>query len=238
MPNKGMFPKDRPGGVEFPSCDACNQGSKWFEDIVSFLGSIRWDDQSDDALDHFSGKFVHLIKTHPEVIEELRPDNTASRKARRYASDASAINLEGEIVSAALSLYGAKLGLALHWQVTGQILPSNAQIGVYCMSNERRFEGIVPQHLFKLLPNRQELRKGQYKSTQPFFFASGKASETDATAHWVTFGDAMTYYLFAGETLDMTAIPANQRLKPGCLQTPKPKPYLQAIDWPIGTLTV
>lgn len=68
MPNKGMFPKDRPGGLEFPSCDECNQGSKWFEDIASFVGSVQLASGGEEkATEHFTNKLSHLVKVHPEI---------------------------------------------------------------------------------------------------------------------------------------------------------------------------
>ncbi|WP_368946511.1 hypothetical protein [Pseudophaeobacter sp. A-200-2] len=232
MPNKGMFPKDRPGGLEFPSCEACNQGSKWFEDIVSFIGSIRFDDSSDSATEHFDKKLAHLTKTQPEVIEELRPTRRQLRQAESALHDGGALNLQGEIASSALSLYGAKLAIALHWRKTQQILPKNAQIAVYCISNERLFDNSVPPHLFELLPDGEELRQGKNRSKYPFFFASGKAEDTSATVHWATFGQAIAYNLFVGGNLDLTSVPARQLFFPGCLQTVKPKPRLQSIPWP------
>lgn len=237
MPNKGMFPKDRPGGMEYPSCEACNQGSKWFEDIVSFLGSITFNNTSPYVTAHFEKKLKHLIKTHPEVLDELQPTRRQKRQAGSFLHEGGALNLQGEIVSSALALYGAKLGIALHWRKTQQILPERSQIAVYCMSNERIFDRSVPPHLFELLPEGQELRQGKKRSKHPFFFASGKASDTDATVHWATFGEAIAYNLFVGGTLDLSAVPASQRFTPGCLQTPKPKPRLQLIRWPEKLVT-
>ena len=232
MPNKGMFPKDRPGGLEFPSCEACNQGSKWIEDIVSFLGSIRFDDTSAKVTEHFERKLKHLTRTQPEVIDELRPTLRQRRQAESALHDGGAFNLNGEIVSLALPLYGAKLAMALHWRKTQQILPKNAQIAVYVMSNERIFDQSELPHIFKLLPNGEELRQGKNRSRHPFYFASAKVEGRDTTVHWATFGEAIAYNLFVGESIDFSAFGTNQLFSPGCLQTVKPKPRLQSIPWP------
>lgn len=239
IPNKGMFPKDRPGGLEFPSCEACNQGSKWFEDIVSFIGSIRWDNQPEDSINHSSNKFRHLLKVHPDAIEEMRPPASANRRARQYAENASTFDLRGDIVSKTLHLYGAKLALALHWSGTGQILPCGSKIGVYCMSNERRFAKTVPQHLFELIPNHREIRQGKKASRYPFYYSSGTAADTGATAHWATFADALAYYLFVGGTLKFPNATHHNAFTPGYLQTPKPiNTRNTSIGWSIGPITL
>ena len=87
MPNKGMFPKDRPGGLEFPSCEECNHGSKWFEDIASFLGSIQLGTDGDEIADsHFAKKLSHLQRCHPDVLAELKPSYRQMRKRGNWLS--------------------------------------------------------------------------------------------------------------------------------------------------------
>lgn len=85
MPNKGMFPKDRPGGLEFPSCEKCNQSSKWFEDIASFIGSVQWVASDGSVTQHFEAKLKHLMSNHPDVLEELSPTPSQSRRIREIA---------------------------------------------------------------------------------------------------------------------------------------------------------
>lgn len=239
MPNKGMFPKDRPGGLEFPSCDECNQGSKWFEDIASFVGSIQLaSDDEENATEHFKNKLSHLINVHPEIADELRPTFRQKKQMRKLAqagAEASAaFNLQGPTVSHALLLYGAKLGLALHWAETRKILPNEGRVGVIWYSNEVHYDGGVPQHLFKMLPEQRMLRQGKKTSAYTFSYSSGKASDTDATAHWACFSDAFMYYLFVGQTIDFSTLPPDNLFSPGCLQTPKPRPVARRIGWSIG----
>lgn len=239
MPNKGMFPKDRPSGLEFPSCDGCNQGSKWFEDIASFVGSIQLASDGDPkATEHFESKLSHLIKVHPEIVDELRPTLRQKKKMRKLAEAGAeaeaALNLQGPTVSLALLLYGAKLGLALHWKETDKILPNDGRVGVICYSNEVHYDSGVPQHLFEMLPDRRTLKQGKKASAYPFSFSSGKATDTEATAHWACFSDAFMYYLFVGQTIDLSKLPPDHLFSPGCLQTPKPSPIASRFGWGIG----
>lgn len=236
MPNKGMFPKDRPGGLEFPSCEACNQGSKWFEDVASFVGSIRFQN-TDRSIEHFTRKMEHLKVNHPEILDEFRPTNRQLRRVRNLSVDdtwesAGVLNLQGELVSKAMLLYGAKLGLALHWGKTKQALSRNEKLGVIWYSNANAFDGNVPQDLFKMLPDKHTLSEGRKVSEHPFLYASGQVPETGATAHWAIFGNAIVYFLFAGGSLNLSLLPKANVFSPGCLQTTKPTPAYTVVPWP------
>lgn len=239
MPNKGMFPKDRPGGLEFPSCDECNQGSKWFEDIASFVGSVQLaSDGEAKSTEHFKRKLSHLVKVHPEIADELRPTFRQKKQVRKLehagAVASAALNLQGPTVSLALKLYGAKLGLALHWAETGIVLPVGGRVGVISYSNEALYRGGVPQHLFEMLPEQRILRQGKKTSAYPFSFSSRKTIDTDSTAHWACFSDALMYYLFVGQTVHSSILPPDNLFSPGCLQTPKPRPIASRFGWGIG----
>lgn len=240
MPNKGMFPKDRPGGMEFPSCEGCNQGSKWFEDIASFIGSIRFGVVP--GVEHFEGKLLHLQRTHPEVLEELHPTTKQKREARKYkdaeGQDSGALNVTGRIVSSAMLLYGAKLALALHWQETKNVLPVNGRVGVIWHSNANALENEIPPYLFEMLPDGRTLRQGTKQSKHPFLYSSGKTVDTDATAHWAFFGDAFAFNLFVGQTINLGPLPPNQCFSPGCLRISKPATEFERIGWPIGPIKI
>lgn len=241
MPNKGMFPKDRVGGLEFPSCNACNQGSTWFEDIASLVCSIR-DDFTVAANNHLEKKLDHVGCNHPEVIEEIRPLPYQLREAAAYQDSAGntlgTFNLQGKVVSSAMLLYGAKLAMALHWEKTKRILKNGEEIGVMYFTNANEKKKNLPLDLFKLLPDSLELKQGAKKSSHPFFYNSGEASDTGATAHWANFGDAIYYKLFVGGKTDFSILPATNRFSPGCLCTKKPEADSQRVGWGIGPVTL
>lgn len=227
MPNKGMFPKDRPSGLEFPSCEKCNQGSKWFEDIVAFVASIQLVFEDEVwAKEHFDKKLAHIANTHPEVLKELELSFSQKKRLRKQKEEGlpvgTGLNLRGHTVSLALNLYGAKLGLALHWAETRQVLPANGLVAVSGYSNERQYDGGVPQHLFELLPEPRTLQQGQKVSQYPFSYASGKAIDADPTGHWACFSDSIMYHLFVGTNLNFSTVPPENLFAPGCLTTPKP----------------
>lgn len=244
MPNKGMFPKDRPPGLEFPACEDCNQGSKWFEDIAAFLGSAQWSSSGIPNIgDHFLSKLEHLRRNHPEVLEEMLPSRRQLRMASsvldRDGQPAGSLAVGGPIVSKALHLYGAKLALALHWSERGTILGPNGRVGVICFSNENLINGSkVPQHLFELLPPGKSLKQGKKVSSFPFEFSSRKVDDTDSTAHWAIFSDVFMYNLFVSEDLNANGLPEANIFAPGCLQTPKPQPNSRPVGWSIGPVVV
>jgi hypothetical protein len=42
------------------------------------------------------------------------------------------------------------------------------------------------------------------------------------------------YYLFVGQAIDFSILPADHLFSPGCLQTPKPRPITTPIGWSVG----
>lgn len=238
MPNKGMFPKDRVEGLEFPSCDACNQGSKWFEDVAAFVGSIQWGADGQWVDEHFESKLKHLVDQHPEIVDELQPSMRQLREAKKVhdveGEPLGVLNLQGALVSQAMLLYGAKLALALHWNETGQILGPDGKIGVIWWSNDSAIKREVPQALFELLPERKSLQQGLKTSRYLFEYGSGRATDTDATAHWAVFSNAFIFYLFFGRTISVEALPSSNVLSPGCLQITKSDALNVPGKWKVG----
>ena len=219
--------KHRPKGLEQPCCLACNSGSRWFEDIVSFFGSVRLYGADDD---HFEQKLKQLRNNHYDAFLEMLPSPSTNKVRRLYAGltgeDLGMLSVDGPIVSKALSLYGAKLGLALHAECTGETLSSIGKVGVYVFTNKNMIEEDVPKQLFELLPDIRTLSQGQKNVGDQFKYSSRRTIEDGTSAHWVLFGTSLGYQLFVSENLTMSAIPAKSVFRPGCLTTPKP--------WAIG----
>lgn len=210
-------------GLEQPCCDQCNKGSRWFEDIASFLGSVQIYDADGP---HFEKKLRHLIRYHPDAYREMMPSPSQRRRQRHYADGfdeaPGLLGVDGPIVSKALSLYGAKLALALHANCVGQALSVHGKVSVYTFTNVNMIEDTVPKQLFEHLPERKTLKQGRKHVGGQFQFASRKTIEEGSSAHWVLFGSAFGYLLFASESMAMSFVPAECIFRPGCMTEAKP----------------
>lgn len=228
IPPIGMFPnRDRPKGLEVPSCEACNRNSRRFEDVAAMVTAIRLEgsDKSSLSNQHFGKKLRAVANNQPAVISEMRPTTRQARNAARILDSSGrplgAIDVRGPLISRAMLAFGGKLGLALHYHAKGVPLPQTGRVGVIWQSNESLIDDCVPQALFSLLPETKMLAMGRKTSAGRFEYSSGVVSDTQATAHWAVFGTAVAYLIFAGETINMDMLPDDQIFRPGFLNIEK-----------------
>ena len=220
IPPTGMFPKrDRPPGLFVPSCEVCNRNSRVVDDIAAFFTAIRMG-SSEDSARHLAKQLQAMSNNHPEVLIEGYPTIGQLRVSRQYADETGqpfgAINMRGPIISRRVYMFGAKCGLALHYNAKRQALPSNGKVGVLWYTNFDALKNEVPQHLFKLLPERRSLGKGRRTAHGTFEFNSATTIDGNSTAHWATFGDAFMFNLFVGVNIrNLDDLPSDQVYQPG-----------------------
>lgn len=222
-PPISMFVKrDRPKGLETPSCNACNQGAKECENLVAFLGQMKFGQIGEAGVQHFSELCRHMMNNHPALVDALRPTIGQKRYIERLSNavgdDFGVLDLRQPIVSRNILLFGAKLAMSLHFHQRKEVLPPNGRIAVMFFSNQNVLEETVPHHLFDMLPDTKTLRQGQKEVGGQFLYSSGATTDSDATAHWASFGDALCFFMFAGTRINSGSLPSDHIFRPGCLK--------------------
>jgi hypothetical protein len=188
-------------------------------------------------LDHAERRFRHLARSNPVLYRELKPSFEQEVSASKWIDSndeaQAALNVSGPLVSRGMLLFGAKLGMALHYNETGAYLPHGGEVGVIWYSNEQALDGSVPQALFELLPERRTLRQGRVHAQEFFEYSSKETQEGGSSAHWATFGQSFMFYLFVGMELNMSSITPEQVFRPGCLKSSRPvETVLNPELWP------
>lgn len=81
--------RERPRGLEFPSCSSCNRGSKMADQVVAVISRLGWFENSDGQVVSDLKRFVSgLQNNHPEIVEEWSlSDWRLSQKARSSRVD-------------------------------------------------------------------------------------------------------------------------------------------------------
>jgi hypothetical protein len=129
MPPIGMFKtRFRPSGMEFASCSGCNTGTRGADIVASFLARISpFDDADTWRIKEATKLKPALEKFAPGVLKELfheqkkqiiwtrNPKGVRVRSVMRIA--------DGPLVKAYLTVFGAKLAMALYREHTGIALP-------------------------------------------------------------------------------------------------------------------
>ncbi len=226
MPPKGMFVgSQRPKGLEFASCPDCNRKSSRLDDFAAFLVSaFSQNELSDAQAKHFLKKFKGLQNNNPLLLDELnfRTATTSDGKTLvdKSGSEFGAMFVDGPLASDAIFRFGAKVGMALHYQATNEIAASDHRVVVFAFTNANAVNGEIPLGLFDLLPERSMLAQGKITSEGIFEYQSAKVRDGKGSAHWATLGASIYYNLFVGPNM---ILPEEKRgfcrtFLPGCLQ--------------------
>lgn len=225
MPPIAMFElRDRPKGLEFLACHACNQGSKGIDQVMSLICRAYPDAKTDAAKAELRKLMRAVSNNHPDAFMELQPSREQVERARRLdnapADAAGVFNLRGPNVMDATLRFGAKAALALHYQRTKRILPASGAVFVRCFTNYDLFKDEIPPELLAAVGEPSTLKQGAKSVGDQFGFAGGPAK--DGTLHFITFRVTLSYALVTAEDpSDLADAPADLVLRPGCLKPAK-----------------
>jgi len=221
MPPRFMFiGKQRPAGMEFDACGACNRGTS-VSDLVA--GTIARVNSSFDALharslestDHI-GKLNRLA---PGFVDEIMGSDERlvlhlDRGCWRVGHE---MHINGPLVHAYLSVFGAKLGMALYREHVGDCLPLAGAVQSTWYTNIAQAEKIIAEILNKL-PSVATLRQGKWSVDLQFAYRYFTDNQSMIIAV-VAFHNRLFYVVSAfdereriGEPLD---IPTSTILRPG-----------------------
>ena len=133
MPPIGMFRKrDRPSGMEYPSCDACNNGTSAADSVASFIARI---DQQGGMGDWRTQEAIAqrgmLEAIAPGFISELFHEDKAEDQwiqkdgvLQRF----TVVRADGLLTKAYLNVFSAKLAMAMYREHIGEALPLDGAV--------------------------------------------------------------------------------------------------------------
>jgi hypothetical protein len=173
MPPIAMFrTRSRPNGMEFAACRECNTGTSGADITAAFLARLSQTENPEMLAEavRLRGK---LVKLAPGVFEEFqRPD----KKQDAWQRSPSGIykrmivtQMDGPLTQAYLTVFAAKLGMALYREHMGMALPLNGAVQLQCFLNaglaQRTGDGILQK-----LPNLGTLRQGTFVVPDQFAY--------------------------------------------------------------------
>lgn len=228
MPPKSMFQTDRPSGMEYAACSLCNNGTSGADNVASLLALFHPDNGTDSWQYE---KIVQLTKlldqNAPGVLNELvRPEKSNTQWLQRPTSGllqkAVFISADGPLVRSYLSVFGAKLAMALFREHTGIALPLNGAVWCqYCFLAGMTQEKI--NDLIKIMPLFSMLKQGKKNSQGQFSYCYNCDGKTTLAAE-VQFHRSLWFTLFVSsdaKIIDLISspqcrnIPASKVVHPG-----------------------
>lgn len=175
MPPVWIFAgRQRPRGMEYATCKACNNGTRAADLTVGFLARIRpFDDPEGPLIQEAKAKIASIDQLAPGFREELF-DRSPYQEGRivqdGVVHDVVRIDANGPILSGLLTTFGAKLGMALYREHVGSALPASGGVFVQPFLNG----GITQEAADKvlaILPSTSTLRMGQREVSDQFAYA-------------------------------------------------------------------
>ncbi|MET4483036.1 hypothetical protein [Bradyrhizobium sp. F1.13.3] len=227
MPPRILFSrKQRPNDLIFPACAECNRGSAPIDTIIAWLGRSYPDSHDPREREEVRQIGRSMASNYPEVASAfytdhshppLLPNQTAGLRGRT-----TPVNVDDPYVHRCIEFFGAKFGLAMHWKVTGQIVPEHGRVYSQWFTNYMAVTGRIPADLFKVFPKPQPLRQGRLHTAGRFEYES--ASDGPYTTHLAIFGESFLVLAFVSPDGPEYEFAQNGVLEcePGCLKSGYP----------------
>lgn len=145
VPPKAMFAmKRRPEGLEFSACAACHKGTRNI-DAVAALTARAWPNlSSEDEREELQSLMHGVLRNVPVVRDELArgfgtngavPDDIAGVVGR------DVVVMDFTVRRTILDAFGARIGMALYYKLTGQVLSEAGGVWVRTYSNVENIRG-------------------------------------------------------------------------------------------------
>ena len=210
MPPRIMFRgKHRPGQFEFPSCDHCNQRTKATDQFAAYIGRLYPDATTATDQDEVRKILNGLKNNLPGVLQEMyigRAGQKLASKRVRPPNSGGVLRLDGPLASKHLDIFGCKLGLAMHFEATGNALPRNGGIAIRVFSNVEALEEKIPDTLAKLLPGPQTLRQGTRDVADQFQYSVRLTDDKTMGLFFASF--RFSFAVVAATSIDRSSLSA------------------------------
>jgi hypothetical protein len=200
MPPRMMFRgKQRPKGLEFPSCRPCNGGTSQSDIVSSLIGRLSPDPTTQMEADEFKKLLLSVHQNVPGLLEELettREQEELAVKQLGVDPDNGIMRANGPILTRHMKVFGSKMGFALHHEALSAPVPPEGGVLPIWYSNVQALRGELPQNLLHFLPELNTLRMGKMKVSDQFEFSWAVTQERRNTFVFATFRKAFAVAAF------------------------------------------
>ena len=186
--------RQRPSGLEFSACAACNSGGRRAEQIVGLMSRIYPNPPTEASGQETKKLMREVARNHPGFLEELVPTGTQrttfTRHQRSLPQGTAPLNARGPLLTSAMTTFAAKLALALHFEVTGNIVSSAGVVAARWYPNHQVYRGGIPPILLKLVGDPGTLVQGKRTVGNQFLYASGYTPDRKQSVYVAQFRES------------------------------------------------
>ena len=192
-------------GLEFGACYACNHNSR-LDDMALAVVSRSFPDPIGNALMEEARRHIAgLVNNWPELSLEMLPSPRQVQMAQTTDGVVGALDARGPLLNRAMERVGLRLGLALHFEQTGLIVPQAGGVLVRWYTNYQERVGRFPEDLLRPLGPPQTLRQEKRNAEGQFEFSSLSMTEGGMSAHLSRF--RQSFVIVSLVTMDRALLP-------------------------------
>jgi hypothetical protein len=200
--------KQRPKGLEFPTCEPCNHGTSHADLVASLLGRTFPDPDSQQGQNDVKKLLSAVSNNIPGLLEEMYVGKAGQKIARRnipkMPDGAAVLRADGSLVARHMRIFAAKMGYALHYQAFGKPVPPEGAVQPLWFSNTQAARGELPMSAIELLPKKQTLRQGTKEVGDQFEYSWRVTDEGRHGVFYCVFRSS--FAVFAVTALDRSEL--------------------------------
>lgn len=195
MPPIQMFrERQRPKGLEFPACKACNHGTSHADLVASLMGRLYPDAKTERAKEEVKKILKSVANNIPGLLQEMEIRRAGQKLARRtipnLPTDGGVMRADGPIMTRHMRTFGAKLGFALHYEAHRTPVPIEGGVQAIYFTNVNVARGEIPHRLIELMPEPRTLSQGTRNVSEQFKYSWLLTEERRHTAFYAEFNEA------------------------------------------------
>lgn len=198
IPAAVMFDgNQRPKGLEFSACEICNNGAKHADLVAAWVGRFYPDPTTDEQRSEIPKLLKAINNNIPGLLQEMKMGRGAQKIAMRKLPsemDGGLLHV-GPLLQKYMEVFSLKLGLALHREVSGSILPETGSIAVRWFSNYEKFSGDFPDEITDFLGPSKTLVAGKKHVSDQFQYAWEIGQNKEFGIYFASF--RMSFAVFA-----------------------------------------
>lgn len=187
--------KQRPSGMEFPCCAACNNGTSAADLVAGFFARLsQKEDQPDWKAVKAQARRDALERKAPGFLEEFFDGRRASWKWMRSPDEILRsrvmVKANGPLTKAYLDVFAAKFGMALYREHCGAPIPLEGGILSATFLNAGLSQDTA-HAMLAILPSGNTLVQGARNSAHDQFFYRFNTDQRTVVAALASFHDGL-----------------------------------------------
>lgn len=205
MPPIIMFDqRQRPKGLEFPTCRECNHGTSQSDQVASLLARTYPDSDSEENRTELKKLLSAASNNVPGLLEEMHVGRAGQKLARKDIPNmppaTAVLRANGPILKGHMEVFGAKLGLALHHELHGSSVPVSGGVLPLYFTNVNAARGELPMEVVELLPAKRTLEQGKKHVREQFEYSYVTTTEGRHSVFYAVF--RKSFAIMASTALD------------------------------------